>query len=179
MPLEDLLALLVAWFIIFSVGYGIGVLWDYISSFWQTPTNPVIGEITNSEIPSDIHAPVEARPKVSLLTHMAPSISLLLLTGVLFLIRLFDIYSSSKKEYSGFFFIFLAVAAALLPQLSEYYVLSLIFNFFVLVAIGGNIILYKETDPSAGAIGFFYMYVFMCAISLSWMYRGIVWLFSF
>jgi len=175
-PLKRMYHYLVPWFLIFSIGYGMVNLWEYVQGFFNgatTVSNEVEALVNAIPLPDMVN-----KSKRSLLSNMAPSLGLLVAMSVLFLIRLNEIRTSSKDVASNFFLL-ICVAAALLPLLSEYYLLSLLFNFFVLIKVGGNILLYKETDPSAGAISFFYGYVFFGAVMMSFIIRGVYWLSSF
>ncbi len=180
LQLEDLFVFLIAWFIIFSVGYGIGVLWDYVSSFWETPTTPVISEITNNEIPGNIHVPVEALSTAPLLSNMVPSLIYLGVMASLLLLKFYEVYSSTKKCLTGNPLMILSIFPGVFALFSEYYILSLIFNVFIYLQVATIIIEYeKRTDKSAGSIWFILMFVLMGGVCASSIYKLIVWFFSY
>ncbi len=178
LPLQDLCTVMVAWLIIFSVGYGAVNLWAYIGRFLEAPVSGYTQELSVTELPM-ADTPLVKAAKGDLLFAILPSLGYLAAMAGLFLIKLYEIRTLSRRELSEKTLLVLSVAAAILPLFSEYYLWSLIFNFVVFVKIGGGILTYKETDPSAGAIGIFYTFVFIMSVGFSLMYKAVIWLLSF
>lgn len=177
LPLKELYYFMIVWFGLFSVGYGVVNLWEFIVEFFEAPViNKYAVEPITTDVPMLETSLIEV-PTKSLLFSLLPSFSYLAAIICLFPIKLYEIRSSTVDGLSGNILLVLCIVVGILPLFSEHYILSLIINCLVLVNIGGRVITYKETDPSAGAIGFFYAFIFMGSVSASLMYKGVMWLF--
>jgi len=178
LPLTELFAFLIAWFIIFSIAYGGVILWEFMTNYFS-PSTVITASETLKDVPLIVGEGLVTLPTVSLFNHFIPSLIFLSSMVFLYLIRLYEVHSSTQKVFTDNILVVLSIAAALLPLWGEYYIFSLVFNFAVLVKLGGGILMYKESDSSAGAVGIIYAFVFMYSVSFSLLIKGVVWMMSF
>lgn len=178
LPLKTLYYFLIVWFGLFSIGYGLVNLWEYIQSFFETPSSRSYVEVPKvSDVPTE-DVLIESPPKPFLSYVQTSMYYLIAMVGAL-LIKIYESHRRTKEELTDFLLLILSVAGGLLPLFSEYYIISLLINFIVFLNFTGIIIRYKETDPSVGGVAFFYGYAFMMAAGFSIMCQSVIWLFSF
>ncbi|WP_426357541.1 hypothetical protein ACPUVO_13910 [Pseudocolwellia sp. HL-MZ19] len=178
LPSKELFTFMLAWVLIFSMGYGAVNLWQYVSGdstdhITQSGVNLSATDVPTSEIQTTNIT------KTPLLPNLLPSLYYLLAMICVIFIKAFEARSETKEKLSGILLLLLSVSGSIFPFFSEYYLLSLVFNFIVFIGLAPVVIRYKETDPSVGGIMFFYGYAFVMATGLSLMCQGIMWLLSY
>jgi len=177
LPLKELYYFLIVWFGLFSIGYGVVNLWDFLTNLFNTSTVQYSTEQVEG-IPKD-NSELLILPKEPLYSYYLHTLGFLSSMVLLFFMRAYEIISSTKKVVAANFYLILCLAAALLPLLSEYYFSSLIFNFLILAFIGGNIVTYKVKYPVASNEVFGYSFHFIMALGVSIICKAFIWVFSF
>jgi len=158
--LKELYPFMFSWLAIFAIGYGLIDLYHSVVTWITSPKDPI-----NSF----------SKP---LLPNILPSLYFLSAIIITLLIRIIEVNKGLKEELTGFLLLVLSIGAAIAPFFSDYYLLSLVFNFIVLLGCTNAVITYKQTDPSAGAIMFFYSFAFMISAVSSLIVKSITWLLS-
>ena len=104
LPLKIQYYFLIVWFGLFSVGYGVVNLWEYVQGFFNgttTVSNEVEALVNIIPLPDIVSI---NQSKHSLMSNIAPSLGLLVAMIVLFLIRLKEIRTSEKDLTGNFFY---------------------------------------------------------------------------
>lgn len=178
LPLIELFSFMVAWLIIFSIGYGAVNLWGFVAGESAVPVTRYAVEVSTTDVPT-AEVPLVNIRKTALLSNVLPSLYYLVAMICAILIKAFEAHWETKEKLSGFLLLILSVSGSIFPFFSEYYLLSLFFNFMVFIGLAPVILTYKEIDPSAGAIMFFYGYAFVMAAGFSLLCRVVMWLLSY
>ena len=178
LPLKRMCHYLVPWFLIFSIGYGVVNLWEFIQRFFETAATPyyVVEQKVTGALIEEV---LVEQPTKPLLSYVQPSVYYMIAMVCLLFIKVYESHRKTKEELTSLLLLMMSIAGGVLPLFSEYYIVSLIINFIVFISFTGAILRYKETDPSIGGVAFFYGYAFMMATGFSIMCQSVIWLFSF
>ncbi|AZG74863.1 hypothetical protein [Shewanella livingstonensis] len=164
---DGLIAFAVAWLIIFGVGHLIASF--FTDSTVTTTEVAVTAELNFTTITQGIYSAL-----TSSLYY------LVIMLGVL-LVRILEKKYSLKEKFSDLLLLLCSVIGGVLPMLGDYFILSIIFNFFILFTMSRIIMTLEGSDAakgSNGAIGFMFSYLFMMGIGFTMMIKGGAWLYS-
>ena len=158
---DDLISFGIAWLIIFGIGHFIASLFTDSS-----PDIAVTPDVTAVTIQQGMYS--------------ALSISLLYLAIMLvvFFVRVLEKKYITKEKFSDFLLLICSVIGGAIPVMGDYFMLSMMLNFFILFYISGMIIRLDGTGPSSGAVGFIFGYLFMMGAGVCLLVKGGAWLFG-
>ncbi|XQW83464.1 hypothetical protein ACOYR1_09880 [Thalassotalea piscium] len=178
LPSKELITFMLAWVLIFSMGYGVVNLWQYLSGESSVHVTQSSVNISATDVPAGVIQTANIK-KASFLPNMLSSLYYLVAMICVMLIKAFEVHWGTKEKLSDVLLLLLSSLGGIFPFFSEFYLLSLLCNIIVFMVLAPVVIKYKETDPSVGGIMFFYSYAFLIVTVFSVMCRGIIWLLSY
>jgi hypothetical protein len=101
----------------------------------------------------------------------------LIMLGVFF-VRIIEKKYFTKDNLSSLLLFISSVVGGVLPMVGDYFILSIVINFFILFYMSVAIIRLDDTGPSSGSVTFIFSYLFMMGASLAIMIKGGYWLYS-
>jgi hypothetical protein len=160
-----LVSFMLAWLIIFGIGH-------WIASFFPDSS------VTDAFAVADPNTITASQGILSALTSSLYYLGLML---AVFFISVLEKKYPLKEKLGDFLLFFASVAGGVMPLLGDYFLLSIVINFFILFGISNLIISLDGPDAtkgSNGAVGFIFSYLFVMGVGFSIMIKGGIWLYS-
>ncbi|MGI2170382.1 hypothetical protein ACROAE_09315 [Shewanella sp. MF05960] len=166
-----LVSFAVAWLIIFGIGH-------WIASFFTDSS--VTDTIATTELNATID-PNAITVSQGIFSALTSSLYYLVLMLAVLCVSILERKYSFKEKLSDLLLFIASVAGGVMPLIGDYFLLSIVINFFILLTMSRVIMELEGPDAakgSNGAIGFMFSYLFMMGIGFAMMLKGGAWLYS-